>query len=42
MVAFAGNFYSVPWSYAAKEVTLLAGEREDRDFLQSPKDRFAS
>lgn len=26
-VAFEGSFYSVPWRYAAKEVTLLAGAK---------------
>jgi hypothetical protein len=33
---FEGNFYSVPWSYAAKELTLPVGEREIEIF-STPK-----
>ena len=36
-VAFEGNFYSVPWLYAAKELTLLVGESGIEIFSNTQK-----
>ena len=36
-MAFEGNFYSVPWLYAAKELTLLVGESGIEIFSNTQK-----